>query len=401
MSSRQPDAIAAGHICIDLIPGMERIEGELGAIFVPGKLTNTGPMAVTTGGSVSNTGLALCRLGVPTALMGKVGTDVLGRAVLDALRQRDPALADGMIVEPDAHSSYTIVINPPNVDRIFLHCPGANDTFGADDVDYDAVARARLFHFGYPPIMARMFADGGAELAELLRRVRRTPVTTSLDMAWPDPASPAGKADWIVILQRVLPHVDFFLPSLEEILFMLDRRRFEQMEQAVGQAAIARNADAALLGELSERLLAMGAAAVVFKLGDQGLYMRTTQDESRLRSAGRAAPKDPTAWAGREMVAPCFEVNVVGATGAGDCTIAGFLAALLKGAGPEETMTAATAVGACNVEQADATSGVPHWDVVQRRLAAGWPRRGVEMALPGWRHDESTGLWHAPADAAR
>jgi len=83
--------------------------------------------------------------------MGKVGDDILGRAILDFLRRHDPRLADGMIVAAGEPSSYTIVISPPGVDRMFLHCPGANDTFGAADVAYDRLGSARLFHFGYPP----------------------------------------------------------------------------------------------------------------------------------------------------------------------------------------------------------------------------------------------------------
>ncbi len=50
------------------------------------------------------------------------------------------------------------------------------------------------------------------------------------------------------------------------------------------------------------------------------------------------------------MWAPCFDVEVVGTTGSGDATIAGFLSALLRDASPEEAMTMAVAVGACNVE---------------------------------------------------
>jgi sugar/nucleoside kinase (ribokinase family) len=100
----------------------------------PGRLLNIGPAAISTGGAVANTGMALHRLGVPVRLMGKVGDDLFGRAVLDVLRTGAPHLADGMIVTPGEATSYSIVISPPDIDRSFLHCPGANDTFGADDV---------------------------------------------------------------------------------------------------------------------------------------------------------------------------------------------------------------------------------------------------------------------------
>src|SRR3990172_9091313 len=57
---------------------------------------------------------------------------------------------------------------------------------------YDLLAEARLFHFGYPPLMKRMYEARGHELREIFRRAKGTGVTTSLDMALPDPSSPAG-----------------------------------------------------------------------------------------------------------------------------------------------------------------------------------------------------------------
>ena len=89
------------------------------------------------------------------------------------------------------------------------------------------------------------------------------------------------------------------------------------------------------------------------------------------------------------------EVEVVGATGSGDCAIAGFLAGLLKGQRPEEALTSAAAVGACNVEQADAVSGVPSWEEVQARIRPGWKRRDPTLSLPGW-GTVRDGVWAGP-----
>ncbi|UCC69844.1 MAG: carbohydrate kinase family protein, partial [Armatimonadota bacterium] len=232
-----------------MIPTFETAEAGLDALLTPGRLIEMGPLTTATGGPVSNTGLALHRLGVPCKLMGKVGDDLVGSAILDILRAAAPELAEGMIVERGLATSYTVVISPPGVDRIFLHCPGANDTFGADDIDYDQLSGARLFHFGYPPLMRRMFLDGGAELSALLHRVKERGLTTSLDMARPDPASEAGKANWRHILQRALPHADVFLPSFDETLFMLDRPRFDRMAQQGRSGDLNAQADAALLAD--------------------------------------------------------------------------------------------------------------------------------------------------------
>ena len=133
----------------------------------------------------------------------------------------------------------------------------------------------------------------------------------------------------------------------------------------------------ALLADLADQLLAWGVKIVLIKLGDQGVYLRTA-GRAALAALGRGGPADPAAWADRELRAPCFQVQVAGTTGAGDATIAGFLAALLRGMGPEDALTAAVAVGACNVEAADALSGIRTWDETWARIAAGWPRRSAQ-----------------------
>ena len=392
------EVVVAGHICIDIIPTLGDRKGGLEDIMVPGKLVNVGPAVTSTGGVVSNTGLALHRLGTPTALMGKVGDDIFGRAILDLLRAHAPALAEGMIVVAGEHTSYTVTINPPEVDRIFLHYPGANDTFGADDVDYDKLTGARLFHFGYPPVMRRMFTNGGAEMQLLFRRVKEKGLTTSLDMAKPDPASEAGQTDWVAFLEAVLPHVDIVLPTLDETLFMLDRPHYEQMVRRAGSADVVTLADGDLLARMAQRLMEMGVGIVVLKLGDQGMYLRTTGDQERLSNLGRCRLEDPGAWVGREILAPCFQAEVAGTTGAGDTTVAGFLAALIAGLSPQAASTSAVAVGACSVEQPDATSGVPSWDQVQNRILRGWARREISLNLTGWRWDQRSALWLGPND---
>jgi sugar/nucleoside kinase (ribokinase family) len=224
----------------------------------------------------------------------------------------------------------------------------------------------------------------------MLSRVRSIGLATSLDMADIDPASPAGQVDWPALLRRTLPHVDLFLPSLDETRFMLGRDRTQTSSSP---------ADGPLLNRLAGQLLDWGAAVVGFKLGDQGLYLRTTADEKRLAAIGGQVIADPSAWRGRELLAPCFSVKMAGSTGAGDCTIAGFLAALLDRLGPEQAVTAAVAVGACSVEQADATSGVMPAPAMQARIGAGWPRQPVTLALPGWCWDAKAELWMGPGEA--
>ena len=62
--------IVAGHICLDVIPELLS-QGDFAASFLPGRLLETGPVVMATGGAVSNTGQALHKLGIPTRLMGQ------------------------------------------------------------------------------------------------------------------------------------------------------------------------------------------------------------------------------------------------------------------------------------------------------------------------------------------
>lgn len=390
----QADVVVVGHICLDVIPTFLEQKGtRIDEVLVPGKLVDVGAPVVSTGGPVSNTGLALHKLGLSTSLMGKVGDDLFGGAIMDVIRGVSPELARGMIVSPGDASSYTVVINPPGIDRIFLHCPGANDTFASDDVPYDTLPGTRLFHFGYPPLMQRMYSDGGRELETIFSRVKQQGLTTSLDMAKPDPASEAGRVDWPEILSRVLPHVDVFLPSADEILFMLDRDRFMEIERTASSGDVTSWADGDMLVDIADQLLAMGPAIVGLKLGEQGFLLRSSDDETRLANLGAVKLNDLSAWVGRKLIAPCFDVQVVGTTGSGDATIAGCLAGLLHGMGPDEVVTGAVAVGACNVESADALGGIRPWSKVQKRIADGWPRRELTLGLPGWSFDETKHLY--------
>jgi sugar/nucleoside kinase (ribokinase family) len=396
--SKTIDAVVAGHICLDVIPDLVEIPQDgFAQRFRPGHLMEVGPAAIATGGAVSNTGLALHKLGVPTRLMGKVGDDLLGQVVRQVVAAHGGDLVDGMVIDRAASTSYTIIIDPPGVDRAFLHFPGANDTFGAADVRYDVVAEARLFHFGYPPLLKLTFQDGGAQLVEIFRRVKELGITTSLDMTLPDPASAAGRADWVAILRAVMPSVDIFLPSIEEMVYMLRRETYEAFSQEAGD--FLEGVTPALLSDLSGELLAMGGKIVGFKVGERGMYVRTA-GRAAIETLGVARPTDASAWAERELWAPCFCVDVAGTTGAGDAAIAGFLAGLLRDLSPEETLTAAVAVGACNVETADAVSGVRPWEEMWRRVASGWERHTLSIQDPGWRFDEHRQMWMGPAEPA-
>ncbi len=391
------DVVAAGHICFDVIPKFRKTRiMEIGKLLIPGKLINVEEVATSTGGPVSNTGLALHRLGLKVEFMGKVSDDFFGRAILDRLREKVPL--KGMKVVKGESSSYTIAIAPPGIDRIFLHNPGTNNTFGYGDVNFDLVSHSRLFHLGYPPLMEKLFKDDGAELTKIYRKAMEVGTTTSLDVSLPDPESPGGKVDWDKILRRTLPYVDIFLPSAEESMYMLDRERFLAMKKKASGRELLEQFKASDLTFLADRCLEYGAKIVAMKCGYKGFYIKTAKKEKLLK-IGYAKPNDFDSWAERELWEPPYHVEEFGsATGSGDCAIAGFLSAYLRGETIESALRYACAVGAQNVQVLDAVSGVRSWEETTQQIKAGWKKDKLDIRTPGWRFDKSQKLWIGPDD---
>ena len=223
------DVMVAGHLCLDIIPlfpdtGLRKIE----EIMRPGKLVNVENAKLCTGGPVSNTGLNLKKLGNRVCFCACVGDDELGQMTVSILSQSGNA--EGIHTLKGKASSYTVVVAPPGIDRIFLHNPGTNNFFAAADLDVDLIGQCRHFHFGYPPLMAKMFADEGRELVKVFKLAKEAGATTSCDMTLPDPSSPSGKVPWRKILESLLPYVDVYLPSIEESFYMLHPEKFIQLK---------------------------------------------------------------------------------------------------------------------------------------------------------------------------
>lgn len=223
--------VVAGHLCVDITPGIQgdRI-AELSDFLVPGRLIDVGPADIHTGGAVNNTGLAMRFFGMDTTLVGAVGMDALGDIVTRIMDGQ--GASDGLIRKANGSTSYSVVLAIPGVDRIFLHHPGVNDSFGAEDIPEEALKDAALMHFGYPPAMRRMYQEDGRELVAVLRKALDAGAATSLDLSGVDENSEAGRADWHAILGNALPAVDIFVPSAEELMFMLDRKRFHEIAKA-------------------------------------------------------------------------------------------------------------------------------------------------------------------------
>ena len=323
-------------------------------LFRPGKLIETEGLNVSLGGVVANTGLAMLRFGQRVELMGCVGNDALGDLAVARLAQA--GVSRGIRRTAKAGTAYGFVIAPPGMDRLFLEDPGCNRCFTADDIDYAVVRQSRLFHFGYPPLMPALWTNSGAELQQLLGRVRNLGVITSLDMTLPDADSPAGQADWPAILAGTLPLVDIFVPSIEELLFMLDAKLYARFlsESAGGDMIAVIPPD--VYERLADEVLALGVKVLLIKAGQRGAYLRTGNLDTFSLADRVGCPHGN--WL---APLPVETGRFCNACGAGDCAVAGFLAALLNGTDVITAGQYAMLAGRDNLYGPDALSGLREW----------------------------------------
>lgn len=304
-------ALVAGHVCVDLTPRLTTLPRS-----APGDLEQVGPLAVSAGGCVSNTGSALAALGAPVQVVGDAGDDALGPVLVQLLAARGVG-TDRIRLLPGRSTSYTIVVQPAGRDRSFWHHVGANAEFDGSAID---MAAADLLHVGYPTLLPALAADGGTGLEVLLRRARAAGLTTSLDLAVLDPGSRAATEDWPALLERVLPHVDVATPSVDDVRSTLDPTAGDEPDD---------------LRRTARLLVEMGVAVAMVTGGSAGAHL-CTAGLDRLAAAGAGIRRDRWSHCDRSAAAP--DVPVRTTVGTGDAATAGLLFGLLAGLDPEPSL---------------------------------------------------------------
>lgn len=112
--------VVAGLICLDLTP--QFTDGKVTDFYEmlqPGKVVNAKGITISGGGTVSNTGLSLARLGGNVHLMTKLGNDFFGE-LLEKELNAYPVMTT-ILHTDQADTSYSIVLAVPGYDRIFVH----------------------------------------------------------------------------------------------------------------------------------------------------------------------------------------------------------------------------------------------------------------------------------------
>jgi len=279
----------------------------------PGGLILVDRVELHSGGLAHTTGVALAKLGVSTAVVGRVGADRLGEFLVDVLREH--GIEAYVHQDAGTSTSATVVAVASGGDRSFLHMPGANARLVPEDVPETLLADSRLVHLGGYFLLPGL---DGEPAAALLRRAKALGCGTSLDVAWD------AHGRWMSALAPCLRYVDVLFGNLDEL------------------ACVTGRADPA---EIAAELRALGAGTVVVKLGEAGAYV------------------DDGTWRGR---VPAFSVDVVDTTGAGDAFCAGFLTGYLAGWEAARSTRLGNAVGAMCVTAMGGSTGVGSLEEAQR-----------------------------------
>jgi sugar/nucleoside kinase (ribokinase family) len=250
---------------------------------------------MTVAGTAAGTSVDLAKLGADVVAMGALGDDEAGNFVQDTMN-RYGINTEYMVRKTGVQTSASMLPIRPNGERPALHVVGANGEFTLDDVNFEVLAKADVLHLGGTYVMPKF---DGQPSAEVLKFAQENGVITTLDML------AIAKDDMLGILEPCLPHIDYFMPGLDEakLICGLDTRQ-----------------------EVIDFFLDKGVKHTVFKMGADGSSIAgRDMDEIRL---------------------PALNVPVVDSTGCGDAYCAGFIVGLTKGYSLEDAGKLGTAAAA-------------------------------------------------------
>lgn len=346
---RQIKAAVAGALSVDICPSFGCSGAKsFGDIIKPSMVTHITGSEIVPGGPVANSGIAMKIFGIEPVLLARIGRDDLGTMLKGMLeRMAGSGSCASLVTDPDAHTACSVILASECLDRAILQDPGANDFFTSNDIDFDALSDCRLLHFGHPSTMRSIYRDNGKELEYILKAARGRGMATSLDLCAIDPSSEAGQQDWTAILNRVLPHVDFFVPSYDELRCILTPDRLSTGDE---------------LASISAEL---GASNILIKHGHYGMYYMNGDITTQREIADRAGLESLDTWADkRGWIDAVKAKKEVSGLGAGDTSVAAYLSAMLRGYPFDGCLRLAAIEGSLCVAKATATGGLKPFEAL-------------------------------------
>lgn len=375
------DAVIAGYICVDLIPEFKKNESHesIFDLLKPGKLIEINGLNYTLGGVVANTGAAMKKFSKNVILNGLIGKDFIGKVAMELLEPY--GLSEGIKTVDHKGTAFGLVIAPSGIDRIFLESPGCSRWFDMNHIDFEAIAQSRLFHFGYPPLLRKFYIDQGAQLVNLFSIVQKSGVVTSLDFSLPDAESESGKVEWPVIMKKVLPFTDIFVPSLEEALQILLPAEYQKLTSIVGNTDIIDIVPIETIREIGSLIIDLGVKITLIKAGHRGVYLWTGDISSINKNVGFDLHIE--SWNYRELwcdAYPTENSKIVNASGAGDTASAAFISAILDGENPEASLKYAAMAGRNNLYCYDIYKELSGWAEMTEEISA-HPNEVIDLKI--------------------
>lgn len=133
-----PDVVTLGELLIDFVPTVS------GVTLIEAPAFKKAP-----GGAPANVAAGLAKLGVSCAFLGKVGDDAFGQFLKDTL---DEAGVDtsGLVFSQEARTALAFVSLRADGERefMFYRNPSADMLYTPQEVAYDLIEGAKIFHFG-------------------------------------------------------------------------------------------------------------------------------------------------------------------------------------------------------------------------------------------------------------
>lgn len=302
------DVVCVGNMCADvLIKPVNRMPEK-------GKLELIDMVRLQTGGCASNSAVGLSRIGVKTALIGKIGDDGFGSFLKETFKAEKVDIS-GLKVDPSASTSTSVVPISDDGERSILHCIGVYSSFSFDDIDLEIVKNSKVLFIAGVFLMPQ-FDGGGTE--KLLRLAKASGVTCCMDTAWDS----TGK--WMEKIEGSLKYLDWFMPSYDEAVQLTGKDSAE---------------------DIACCFASRGVKNSVIKLGAKGCFVKPYENSGFFVPAVK-------------------NIHAIDTSGAGDSFCAGFIAGLLKGWEPEACAGFANAVGACCVMEMGTTTGIKSLDEI-------------------------------------
>ena len=254
----------------------------------------------TPGGKGANQAVAAARLGYPVQMVGMVGTDAYGPAILENLARSGVDTA--AMEQVSGASGLAPIFLAENGENAIIVIPGANGKMDTAAVDrHSALIRSAGMVLCQLEIPMQTISYVLALCAE-------AGVPVMLD---PAPAAPLPDQFW--------GQVAWFTPNDTEAAFYLNNDSKPE--------------------DAAKQFMARGLRGVALKRGGEGAYVAV--------AGGRAA------WV------PPFPVEAIDTVGAGDCFNGAFAVALMEGKDPWEAARFASAAAAISVTRKGAQVSMP------------------------------------------